>query len=326
MTASVGFGVFSLEGQPPRAGFRVGSGILDLPANGFGSEFAMPSLGSFLARGRSAWEDVTARALELVRSGADLVPLELARPELPFEVADYVDFYSSLEHASNLGRIFRPDSEPLLPNWRELPVGYHGRAGSVVVSGTPVQRPQGQLPTDGRPELGPTRRLDIELELGFVTGPPGTRISTAEAADHVFGFTLVMPFLPYFVADLGVRGAEVEVWSGIALFTAPFLAALMGPVWGRMTDRYGMKIMVQRIVLAMTLHWTLMYFVSSLAHLLVLRVMLGVFSGFGTISVALVTHGVPKDRVGSVVGTLQSVQILSAAAGPAASSASPSPS
>jgi MFS transporter, DHA1 family, multidrug resistance protein len=127
----------------------------------------------------------------------------------------------------------------------------------------------------------------------------------------------VMPFLPFFVASLGARGAEVEVWSGVALFTAPFIAALMGPVWGRITDRYGMKIMLQRIVIAMTIHWTLMYFVASLAHLMVLRVMLGVFSGFGTISVALVTHGVPKERVGGVVGTLQSVQILSAAAGPA---------
>jgi DHA1 family multidrug resistance protein-like MFS transporter len=132
-----------------------------------------------------------------------------------------------------------------------------------------------------------------------------------------FGFTLAMPFLPFFIASLGVEGSSVEIWSGITLFTAPFLAALMGPVWGRMTDRYGMKIMVQRIVIAMTLHWVLMYFVSSIAHLLVLRVMLGVFSGFGTISVALVTHGVPKDKIGGVVGTLQSVQILSAALGPA---------
>lgn len=144
------------------------------------------------------------------------------------------------------------------------------------------------------------------------------QVAVCVAAGLLFlGFTLVMPFLPFFVASLGARGAEVEVWSGLVLFTAPFLAALMGPVWGRMTDRYGMKIMVQRIVIAMTIHWTLMYFVASLAHLMVLRVMLGVFSGFGTISVALVTHGVPKDRVGGVVGTLQSVQILSAAAGPA---------
>ena len=132
-----------------------------------------------------------------------------------------------------------------------------------------------------------------------------------------FGFTLVMPFLPYFIESLGPTGGEVEIWSGLVLFTAPFLAALMGPIWGRMTDRYGMKIMLQRIVIAMILHWMLMYFVASLAHLMVLRVMLGLFSGFGTISMALVTHGVPRGRVGGVIGTLQSVQILSAATGPA---------
>jgi fumarylacetoacetase len=196
VSGCVGFGVFSLEGEPPRAGFRVGSGILDLPANGFGSEFAMPSLGAFLARGRSAWEDVTARALELVRSGADLVPLELATLELPFEVADYVDFYSSLEHATNLGRLFRPDADPLLPNWRHLPVAYHGRAGTVVVSGTPVVRPCGQVkgPDDAAPRFGPSARLDFELELGLVVGVGSVRgepVPVSAFRDHVFGVALV---------------------------------------------------------------------------------------------------------------------------------------
>ena len=93
-------------------------------------------------------------------------------PLLPFTVADYVDFYSSLEHATNLGRMFRPDAEPLLPNWRHLPVGYHGRAGTVVVSGTPVRRPQGQAkqPDADVATFGPSQRLDLELELGFVVG------------------------------------------------------------------------------------------------------------------------------------------------------------
>ena len=91
---------------------------------------------------------------------------------LPFDVADYVDFYSSLEHATNLGRIFRPDQDPLQPNWRWLPVGYHGRAGTVVVSGTDVVRPRGQR---GAGDFGPTERLDVELELGFVVGVPGAR-------------------------------------------------------------------------------------------------------------------------------------------------------
>ena len=93
---------------------------------------------------------------------------------LPFEVADYVDFYSSLHHASNVGRMFRPDDEPLKPNWRHLPVAYHGRAGTVVVSGTPVVRPCGQFrePGSDRPTFGPTRRLDLEAEVGFVVGVP----------------------------------------------------------------------------------------------------------------------------------------------------------
>lgn len=132
-----------------------------------------------------------------------------------------------------------------------------------------------------------------------------------------FGFTLVMPFMPFFVQSLGVHGPEVAIWSGVVLFTAPFLAALLGPFWGRLTDRYGMKIMLQRIAIAMVLHWLLMYFVHSLAHLMVLRVMLGVFSGFGTLSVALITHGVPQEHVGRVLGTHHATRTAGAALGPA---------
>jgi fumarylacetoacetase len=111
-------------------------------------------------------------------------------------VADYVDFYSSLEHATNIGRLFRPDAEPLLPNWRHLPVGYHGRAGAVVVGGTPVVRPRGQAkgPDDPEPRFGPSRRLDIELELGFVVGVGstlGVPVPGSAFRDHVFGVVLV---------------------------------------------------------------------------------------------------------------------------------------
>src|SRR5919109_793691 len=136
-----------------------------------------------------------ARAARVV--GAGLPPLAGLEPRLPVAIGDYVDFYSSIHHASNLGRIFRPDTEPLLPNWRHLPVGYHGRASSVVVSGTPVRRPRGQLPPaepGGAPRFGPTDQLDIEVELGFITGPGnalGTSIPAAAAAEHVFGFVLV---------------------------------------------------------------------------------------------------------------------------------------
>jgi fumarylacetoacetase len=192
----VGFGIFSTDGEPPRVGFRVGRGVLDLAAAGLGSVFASPSLNPFLALGRTAWEDTLGRIHDLVGNGADLVPLERARTHLPFAVADYVDFYSSLEHATNLGRLFRPDSEPLLPNWRHLPVGYHGRSGTVVVSGTPLLRPCGQTraPGDESPRFGPSRRLDIELELGFVVGVGsrhGTAVGGAEFREHVFGVVLV---------------------------------------------------------------------------------------------------------------------------------------
>jgi fumarylacetoacetase len=116
--------------------------------------------------------------------------------ELPFQVGDYVDFYSSLEHATNLGRMFRPDQEPLLPNWRWLPVGYHGRAGTIVPSGTPIVRPTGQwkAPDAAEPSCGPSRRLDFELELGFVIGKPsvlGRPVPIAQALEHVAGVVLV---------------------------------------------------------------------------------------------------------------------------------------
>ena len=196
MTGGVGFGVFSVGGDSPRVGFRVGHDVLDLAAHGLGRVFGAPTLNPFLALGRTSWEDTIARIDELVRAGADLVPLEDADVGLPFTVGDYVDFYSSLEHATNLGHLFRPDAEPLLPNWRHLPVGYHGRAGTVVVSGTPIVRPCGQakLPTEDVPRFGPSRRLDIELEIGFVVGVGsrlGEPVRTAAFRDHVFGVVLV---------------------------------------------------------------------------------------------------------------------------------------
>ncbi|MGZ4457141.1 MAG: fumarylacetoacetase, partial [Nocardioides sp.] len=150
-----------------------------------------------------------------------LLPLADVRLHLPFTVADYVDFYCSLDHASNVGRIFRPDAEPLLPNWRHLPVGYHGRAGTVVVSGTDVVRPSGQRVSPGStgggppvPTFGPSRRLDIEAEVGFVVGTPsalGSRVGTGDFADHVFGVTLVN--------DWSAR--DIQAWEYVPL--GPFL-------------------------------------------------------------------------------------------------------
>jgi fumarylacetoacetase len=192
-----GFGVFSPDGAAPRLGWRVGDAVLDLSEAGFGEDFARPELNAFLARGRAVWEDAIDRIQDRVGAGnGPLVPLVDVELHLPFAVADYVDFYSSLEHATNMGRLFRPDADPLLPNWRHLPVGYHGRAGTAVVSGTRVIRPCGQFLPPGaeRPEFGPSRRLDIELELGFVVGVAsrlGEPVPVDAFAEHVFGVVLV---------------------------------------------------------------------------------------------------------------------------------------
>jgi fumarylacetoacetase len=195
------YGAIARPGSPPQLAVRFGDGALllaELERAGVLDSVELPEgtlsgpvLNPLLALGRPAWTALRARLRELLAGGAvELTPLEGFEPSLPFAVGDYVDFYSSIEHASNLGRMFRPDSDPLMPNWRHLPVGYHGRAQSVVVSGTPVRRPRGQLPPEP-PTFGPSARLDIELELGFVTGPPATEIATADAAEHVFGFVLV---------------------------------------------------------------------------------------------------------------------------------------
>jgi fumarylacetoacetase len=163
--------------------WRDESGIVEL--HGLGDVFAAPTLNPLLAAGPQAWRDAISAAR------AHDGPRGTEPTRLPFEVADYVDFYSSLEHATNLGRMFRPNADPLLPNWRWLPVGYHGRAGTVVVSGTDVTRPRGQL---GAGVFGSSQRLDIELELGFVVGVPtelGQTLATTDFADHVFGVVLV---------------------------------------------------------------------------------------------------------------------------------------
>jgi fumarylacetoacetase len=185
--------------------------------------FEQTSLNPFLAAGPEVWA-ATRQALQdaLLDESAEaslrprLVPVEELEPVLPFEVADYVDFYASIDHASNVGRILRPDSEPLLPNWRHLPVGYHGRAGTVVVSGTDVRRPSGQRkpPHESAPTFGPTRRLDIEAELGFVVGVPSTwgePVPTSAFADHVFGVVGLN--------DWSAR--DIQAWEYVPL--GPFL-------------------------------------------------------------------------------------------------------
>jgi fumarylacetoacetase len=171
--------------------WRDGNEAVDL--SGLGDLFSQRTLNPLMAQGPSSWESAitAARTYDGSRS-----PLSQAGLRLPFQVADYVDFYSSLGHATNLGRMFRPDQEPLLPNWRWLPVAYHGRAGSVVVSGTDVARPRGQrkAPDADAPTFGPTQRLDFELELGFVVGVPtelGEPVPVEAFEDRVFGVVLV---------------------------------------------------------------------------------------------------------------------------------------
>ncbi|MBB2914707.1 fumarylacetoacetase [Streptosporangium becharense] len=209
------YGVFSRrEGETPRVGVRYGDHVVDLTGALHDEVFATGSLNAFLSRGPAAWRDT--RALLRNKLSTDpaavephLIPLDQVRLHLPIEVGDYVDFYCSLEHASNLGRMFRPDEEPLKPNWRHLPVGYHGRAGTVVVSGTPVTRPSGQR---GAGVFGPSAKLDIEAELGFVVGTPtalGERAGRFE--DHVFGVTLVN--------DWSAR--DIQAWEYVPL--GPFL-------------------------------------------------------------------------------------------------------
>jgi fumarylacetoacetase len=203
---TLGFGTFRRE-EERRLGFRSGEAVVDLGPG---------SLDQLLAQGRETWERVAWEAVAAAEFGNRSYGLDEIEPDLPFTVADYVDFYSSLEHATNLGRMFRPDSEPLLPNWRHLPVGYHGRAGTVVVSGTPVTRPSGQskAPDADAPEYGPSRRLDIELELGFVVGvpsTPGEPVPTEAFRENVFGVVLVN--------DWSAR--DIQAWEYVPL--GPFL-------------------------------------------------------------------------------------------------------
>ena len=203
------YGVFSRPGELPRVGVAIGEYVLDLAelsAAGLVDDrryFASGSLNAFMVAGRPAWEANRARLTELLTDESyreqvepHLIPVAEVELLRPFEVADFVDFFSSEHHAANTGRMFRPQGDPLAPNWKRLPVAYHGRSGTVYRSGTPIIRPCGQRrsPGDSEPSFGPSLRLDFEAEVGFVVGVPsvaGRRVPVGSFRDHVFGFVLV---------------------------------------------------------------------------------------------------------------------------------------
>lgn len=217
------YAAFTTGTDGPRIGVRIGDRVLDAAAAATDLRPALadlldsPTLDRLMASGPDTWSQVRTWLVELLtdpvhRGRLRLVPQDEVTLHLPWTVGDYVDYYASEHHAANVGRILRPDSEPLLPNWKHLPVAYHGRSGSVVVSGTAVHRPAGQRkgPAEPTPTFGPTRRLDVEAELGFVVGrsvPLGTRVPASQFEASVFGVVGVN--------DWSAR--DVQAWEYVPL-------------------------------------------------------------------------------------------------------------
>lgn len=234
------YGVFRPRaGGDPRVGTAIGDYILDLSvleeANLFENPlmssrrpFSQSTLNTFMSLGRGAWSSVRQTLVDIlradstrIRDDAELrarafVPRHDAELMLPADIGDYTDFYSSREHATNVGTMFRGKDNALMPNWLHLPVGYHGRASSVVLSGTEIIRPCGQTQSgEAPPTFGPCRLLDFELEMGFFTGPGnplGKSIAVDDAEEHIFGLVLVN--------DWSAR--DIQRWEYVPL--GPFLA------------------------------------------------------------------------------------------------------
>ena len=239
------YGIFQPAGASPRAGVAIGDRILDLSvlaeagllqcATGV---FAQPRLNDFIALGPDAWHSVRTQISALLagsdqalQANAELCSRALVAQAdaimlLPVDVPGYTDFYSSKEHATNVGMLFRDPKNALLPNWCELPIGYNGRASSVVASGTPVRRPNGQtrLPDQERPVFGPCRKLDLELEMGFIVGVPNglaEPVACAEAERRIFGMVLLN--------DWSAR--DLQAWEYVPLgpFNAKTFATTISP-------------------------------------------------------------------------------------------------
>ena len=241
------YGAFTRDGRT-RLGVAIGTRILDLHALGEaglvddicdrGLVMAQ-TLNPFLAAGPAVWKKLRLHIAALLRgddrgnaalrernSEAFFVEQAQAAMVVPMEIGDYVDFYSSLEHATNLGKLLRPNSEALLPNWRHMPIAYHGRSSTVVIDGTPIVRPNGQRKPAGSdaPVFGPSQRLDIELEVGFVTGPGnrlGEPIPPAKMRDHVFGLVLVN--------DWSARDVQAWEYQPLGPFLGKSFATTISP-------------------------------------------------------------------------------------------------
>jgi fumarylacetoacetase len=244
---NIPFGIFKPHNRTnPRAGTRVGDFVIDLSKiaeKGYFKDegietrdvFYNDTLNDFIALGRPVWKAVRNKISDIFdwenhefwntddfKEGI-FYKIEDVDMLMPVHVGDYTDFYSSIEHATNVGKMFRDPKNALLPNWKHIPVGYHGRASSIVVSGTNIHRPLGQTrPDDEKPPVfGPSKLVDFELEMAFITGKKtelGERISTEKASDHIFGMVLFN--------DLSAR--DIQKWEYVPL--GPFLSKNFGSV------------------------------------------------------------------------------------------------
>ena len=243
---NIPFGIIRPNGKPPRPAIRIGNTAIDLStlcdAGYFDdlnlddlSVFYAPVLNDFISLGKPVWQAVRQKLSDLfyvnnhdLKNDEEtlnlaLYPVDEVEMMLPVQVGDYTDFYSSIEHATNVGIMFRDPANALLPNWKHIPVGYHGRSSSIVVSGTDIYRPKGQTKADDAdtPVFGPSRLFDFELEMAFITGKKtalGETISTAEAEDAIFGMLLFN--------DLSAR--DIQKWEYVPL--GPFLSKSFGSV------------------------------------------------------------------------------------------------
>jgi fumarylacetoacetase len=241
------YGVFSTGDLSPRCGVAIGDRILDLAAleaaglvrpDPARAVFDRPALNEFLALGPAAWQATRRRIWQLLgeqesalRDDATLcaqafVPIGEAKLHLPVFVRSFTDFYASRHHAENVGTMFRGRDYALPPNWLHMPIGYNGRASTVVVSGQPIRRPQGQLkgPDEEAPRFGPSARLDIELELGAIVGQPsalGRPVTTAEAAEMIFGYVLLN--------DWSARDIQVWEYQPLGPFQSKAFATSISP-------------------------------------------------------------------------------------------------